>query len=95
MPDGELMNPVLPALFDVVLSLLPLLIAAPLLALFVGALVSIQRRRTAMSGLEELGWCAFVVLAQVIGPLIWFLLGRERYDWAYSAPAARQKERIS
>lgn len=80
MPDGELANPVLPALLDVVFSLVPLLIVLPLAVLFVGALVSIHRRRATMTGLEELGWYAFVVFAQLIGPLVWFLLARERHE---------------
>ncbi len=80
MPDGELVNPVLPAFSDVVFSLVPLVIILPLAVLLIGALVSIHRRRAAMSGLEELGWYAFVVFAQLIGPLVWFLLARERYE---------------
>lgn len=80
MPDGELLNPTLPAFFDVLFSLVPLLIVLPIAVLFVGALVSIHRRRAAMTGLEELGWYAFVVFAQLIGPLVWFLLARERYE---------------
>ena len=50
-----------------------------LVALWVGAMVSIFRRSSSMSGLELLGWCAFVVFAQFFGPLIWFFVGRERY----------------
>ena len=55
------------------------IIFAALAALWIGALVSIFRRSSAMSGLELLGWCAFVVFAQFFGPLIWFFVGRERY----------------
>lgn len=80
MPDGELVNPVLPAFFDVVFSLVPLVIILPLAVLLVGALVSINRRSATMSDLEELGWYAFVVFAQLIGPLVWFLLARDRYE---------------
>lgn len=80
------MNPVLPAFFDALFALVPLLVVLPLALLFVGALVSINRRRAAMTGLEELGWYAFVAFAQLIGPLVWFLLARERYD-AVSAPS--------
>ena len=80
MPDGELVNPVLPAFSDVVFSLVPLLIVLPLAVLLVGALVSINRRSATMSGLEELGWYAFVVFAQLIGPLVWFLFARDRYE---------------
>lgn len=80
MPDGELMNPTVPTFFGVLFSLVPLLIVLPLAALFIGALVSIHRRRATMTGLEELGWYAFVVFAQLIGPLVWFLLARDRYE---------------
>ncbi len=54
-------------------------IVMALAALWIGALVSIFRRSSAMSGLELLGWSAFVVFAQIFGPLIWFFVGRERY----------------
>jgi FtsH-binding integral membrane protein len=56
-----------------------------LAALWIGSLVSIFRRSSAMSGLELIAWSAFVVFAQLIGPLIWFSVGRERY--AASPPA--------
>lgn len=81
----------MPAAFDVLWALIWLVLTAALLWLFVGALVSIHRRSAAMSGLEELCWYAFVVIAQVVGPLVWFLWGRERYDQgrglAATAPA--------
>jgi hypothetical protein len=59
------------------LIVLPVMIG--LAALWVSALISIFRRSAAMSGLEVLGWCALVVFAQFIGPLIWFFVGRKRY----------------
>ncbi|MDO8337415.1 MAG: hypothetical protein Q7T15_04085 [Microcella sp.] len=39
-----------------------------------------------MTGLEELGWYAFVVFAQLIGPLVWFLLARDGYESLSPAP---------
>lgn len=48
-------------------------------ALWIGAMISIFRRSSAMSGLELIGWCALVVFAQFFGPLIWFFVGRDRY----------------
>lgn len=60
---------------------IPVIVA--LIALWVGALVSIARRARGMSGLEVIGWCALVVFAQFIGPLIWFFIGRERYAPPY------------
>ncbi|MDO9590041.1 MAG: PLDc N-terminal domain-containing protein, partial [Microcella sp.] len=58
------------------LSFVPILlftvVAAALIALWIGAMISIFRCSSAMSGLELLGWCALVVFAQFFGPLIWF-----------------------
>ena len=48
--------------------------------------MSIHRRRVAMTGLEELSWYAFVVFAQLIGPLVWFLLARDGYESLSPAP---------
>lgn len=44
MPDDELSDPVIPSIFDVTFSLLPLLLVVPFIVLFVAALVSIRRR---------------------------------------------------
>lgn len=50
------------------------------LAVFwVAALVSISRRSSQMSGLEAVGWYAIVVFAPVVGTLVWFFFGRDRY----------------
>lgn len=54
-------------------------IVVGLAALWIGAMIPIFRRSSAMSGLELIGWCAFVVFAQFFGPLIWFFVGRDRY----------------
>ncbi|MBU1251913.1 MAG: PLDc N-terminal domain-containing protein [Actinobacteria bacterium] len=58
--------------------IIPIVVA--LAALWIGALVSIFHRSSAMSGLELIGWCALVVFAQFFGPLIWFFIGRSRYE---------------
>ena len=81
-PSPEAVDPVLPAFLDVLFATAWLVPVAALLWLFVGALVSIHRRSGAMTGLEELGWYGFVVIAQFVGPLVWFLWGRDRYDLA-------------
>ena len=60
-------------------GILIVIVVAGLAALWLGAMISIFRRSSAMSGLELLGWCAFVVFAQFFGPLIWFFVGRDRY----------------
>ena len=78
----ETVNPLLPAWYDVVWSLGPillgLLVVVPLAALFIGALLSIVNHKDGLPGLELLGWIALVVFAQVIGPVAWFLVGRDR-----------------
>lgn len=61
------------------------LVVAALATLWIGAMVSIFRRSSTMSGLELLGWCALVISAQFFGPLIWFFVGRDRYPAAPSA----------
>lgn len=61
-------------------AILMIIVVGGLAALWIGALVSISRRASAMSGLELLGWCAFAVFAQFFGPLIWFFVGRDRYS---------------
>lgn len=85
---AEIMNPAVPAAVDVVFAIAWLVPIGALLWLFVGALVSIHRRAAAMTGLEELGWYAFVVIAQFVGPLVWFLWGRDRYDRGRGLAAA-------
>ncbi|MBA4247400.1 MAG: hypothetical protein C0444_03780 [Microbacterium sp.] len=57
-----------------------------LAAFWVAAMVSISRRSAAMSGVELLGWYALVIFAQVIGTMIWFFVGRDRY----APPPSRQ-----
>lgn len=78
----EIVDPLLPAWFDVVWSLGPLLLGLlvllPLAALFIGALLSIVNHKDGLPGLELLGWIALVIFAQVIGPIVWFLVGRDR-----------------
>ena len=50
-----------------------------LVAFWVAAMISISRRSAGMTGVELLGWYALVIFAQVIGTLIWFFVGRDRY----------------
>lgn len=78
MMSLETVNPLLPAWYDVVFSLVPLLVIVPLAALFIGALVSIVHHKDGLPGLELIGWIALVVFAQAIGPIVWFLVGRDR-----------------
>lgn len=72
---SEIPNPVVPAMYDVAFSVVPLVLVAAMVA----GLVSIMRRYRAMSGLESFGWTVFVVVAPVLGTLVWFFLARQRY----------------
>lgn len=73
---GDSLTPVLPVWYDVAFSTVPVL----LLAAMIMGLVSIIRRHRTMSGLECLGWSAFVVFAPVLGAIVWFAAGRQHYS---------------
>jgi hypothetical protein len=68
-------DPVAPAWFDLVYSIVPLV----LVSIAIVGLVSIIRRYRSMSVLESAGWTAVVVFAPVLGTLVWFGIGRRRY----------------
>lgn len=69
-------NPLLPAVYDIAFSGLLVAFVAALGALWIGAFVSVANHREHLSGVETLGWFAFITFAQFIGPLVWFLAGR-------------------
>lgn len=71
----SVVDPVAPAWFDLVYSIVPLV----LVSIAVVGLVSIIRRYRSMSVLESAGWTAVVVFAPVLGTLVWFGIGRRRY----------------
>lgn len=71
----SVVNPLVPTFYDVAFSVVPLI----LVALMVVSLVSIIRRYRAMSSFESFGWTAFVVFAPIIGAIVWFAIGRDRY----------------
>lgn len=71
----SVVDPVAPAWFDLVYSIVPLVLAS----IAVVGLVSIIRRYRSMSVLESAGWTAVVVFAPVLGTLVWFGIGRRRY----------------
>ena len=68
-------NPLVPTWYDVAFSIVPLI----LVALMILSLVSIVRRYRTMSVLESFGWTAFVVFAPLLGAIVWFAIGRDRY----------------
>lgn len=72
----ETPNPLIPAPYDVAFSLIPIALAA----FAIVGLVSIIRRYATMSVGESVAWTAFVVLAPVVGAVVWFAIGRQRYD---------------
>ncbi len=71
----EIADPVAPAWFDLVYSIVPLV----LVIVAIVGLVSIIRRYRSMSVLESAGWTAVVVFAPLLGTLVWFAIGRRRY----------------
>jgi len=72
----ETPNPLIPAPYDIAFSLIPIAVAA----FSIVGLVSIIRRYATMSIGESVGWTAFVVLAPVVGAIVWFAIGRPRYE---------------
>lgn len=71
----EIADPVAPAWFDLVYSIVPLV----LVIVAIVGLVSIIRRYRSISVLESAGWTAVVVFAPLLGTLVWFAIGRRRY----------------
>lgn len=74
----EVVSPLIPAGYDIAFSIVPIVLVAVLIV----GLVSIIRRYRAMSVLEAAGWSAVVVIAPVVGTVVWFLVGRKRYTSA-------------
>lgn len=68
---GGDVNPLVPAGFDVAHTVIIL----ALLALFVAAAVSILRSPRYTAGGKSL-WLLVVLLLQVVGPIVWFAVGR-------------------
>lgn len=80
---------ILPPVYDLIWSVVPVLLAVPFLALWAGAIVSITNHRDQLAGLELLGWLAFVTFAPVLGPFLWFLVGRSYTRERVAAPPER------
>jgi uncharacterized membrane protein YozB (DUF420 family) len=64
-------------LYDLLVSLLPVLVPLALIqiALMVSALVSIFRHTSYQRGTRVL-WVVVVILVNIIGPILYFVLGR-------------------
>jgi hypothetical protein len=76
----EVVNPLVPAWYDLAFSIIPL----AFVAIAIVGLVSIVRRYSAMSTFDSVMWTAFVVFAPIVGTLVWFVLGRKHYTTASS-----------
>lgn len=67
------MNPLVPTAFDVLMTI----VAVLAFAYSATAFVSIVRVRR-VEPLVFLFWAAIVLLVPIVGPTIWFLIGRNR-----------------
>lgn len=74
-----------PPLYDVVWSAVPFV----LLAVTIAGLVSFARRSPEMPGFESLVWLLIVIVAPLIGTVLWFAIGRRQYP---SPPRARRSQ---
>ena len=66
-------NPVWPAAYDGLWNTLIFTVSASMLL----ALVDVMRTATP---LRAVGWVALIVLVPLLGPVIWFVYGRRRFD---------------
>ncbi len=83
--DGDAMvNPLIPAAYDIVWSIA----TVGLLVLLVAALISIGRAGRGIGSVAVLGWTLLAILLPLLGPLAWFLAGRPAARRAASAGRA-------
>lgn len=67
-----IVNPLLPSVYDVVWSL----VAVIVVALAVVALVSLARAGRGFTSVQALAWTLVVLLVPVLGPVAWLAVGR-------------------
>lgn len=79
-------NPLLPAWYDVVWSAA----AAVGLALLLAAIISIARHARPLSWGAFALWILVVLVAPVLGPLLWFVVGRASARSAASNVSSRR-----
>lgn len=77
----QVANPLIPAPFDVVWSLVALIV----LVFVISAVVSIVRASGALTGIQALVWFVIVIVAPGIGAIAWFVAGHPR---THKQPAA-------
>lgn len=65
-------NPLIPASYDIVWSV----IAAAAIALIVAAFISLARTAKEMSGVQTLVWVLVVLLIPILGAAAWLFIGR-------------------
>ncbi|MEU2203468.1 PLDc N-terminal domain-containing protein [Microbacterium oleivorans] len=67
-----IVNPLLPSVYDVVWSL----VAVIVVALAVVALVSLARAGRGFTSVQALAWVLVVLFVPVLGPVAWLAVGR-------------------
>lgn len=65
-------NPLLPAGYDIVWSVVTVIV----IALTIVALVMLARSAKHLTGAQALGWTAVVLFVPVLGPVAWLAIGR-------------------
>ncbi len=67
-----------------------LLLVIPLIVLFIAAVVSIASSRTA-SGTEKAVWVLITLLFPLVGPILWFVIGRRSSQAPGTPPPAETR----
>ncbi|MCM3697541.1 PLDc N-terminal domain-containing protein [Microbacterium oleivorans] len=67
-----IVNPLLPSLYDVVWSLVALIV----IGLAVVALVSLARSARGLTSVQALAWAIVILFVPVLGPVAWLAVGR-------------------
>lgn len=78
----ESVNPLIPTGWEVMVIIAGAIVAA----LFVGALISIARDRN-QTPAGKLLWLLIVLALPVLGPIVWFLIGRTTSPTGRSVPS--------
>lgn len=74
--EGEIVNPVIPAWYDLLWSVGGAVILAAFVAVWAVALLSIQRHSDRLPAAATAVWVGIVLFANVLGAVAWFTIGR-------------------
>ena len=74
----DVVNPLLPAWYDVIWSVGGLVIFVLLAAVWVAALLSIQRHSDRLPAAATAVWVGIVIFAHLLGAIAWFTIGRNQ-----------------